>query len=268
MGRRIYDKTTRQLLKDMVADWALSPGEVFTAARAVEWFAMHYPKLRSGSIHAHLTQASTNDPNRLHHPSTNESDDLLFRVASREYRLYQPGQDPAPIREKFVGDTAEQLDQIEADHEEAFSAENQAGSSEFLLEKDLQRYLAENLSTIEPGLQLYVDDDGVKGIEYEAGGGRRIDILAVDKNKALCVIELKVSKGYDRVIGQTLRYVNWIRLEVAEPGQQVRGMIVCRSMSEDLRLAAASVPDIELFEYELKVDVKKVMPIEIGPIRS
>ena len=96
-AKTIYDKPTRVLLKDMIADWELQPGETFNARRAVAWFAEKYPKLKAGSIKAHLVQASTNDSSRLHHSTTNSTDDLLYRVGSREYRLYEHGKDPAPI---------------------------------------------------------------------------------------------------------------------------------------------------------------------------
>ena len=78
MARTIYDKPTRALLKDMLKDMGLKPGQVFTTSRTIEWFKQHYPKLQPNSIRAHLVQASTNDRSRLHHPSTNASDDLLF----------------------------------------------------------------------------------------------------------------------------------------------------------------------------------------------
>ncbi|MFG6412468.1 endonuclease NucS domain-containing protein [Roseateles sp. DC23W] len=262
MARTIYDKPTRALLKDMLAAWQLKPGQVFTSTRAVEWFAQHYPKLKPVTIRAHLVQASTNDKNRLHHPSTNESDDLLFRVDVGQYRLYEAGKDPAPIHELVQGDVAKQEEAVAAEVDEADGSEVLAGSSEFLLEKDLQRYLAQNLECIEPGLKLYEDED-LQGIEFEAGGGRRIDILAVDKAGAFVVLELKVSRGYDRVVGQLLRYMNWVRKELAEPGQRVRGVIICRAMSEDLRLACASIKDVELCEYRLSVTVSKVPPLEL-----
>lgn len=260
MARTIYDKPTRALLKDMLTDWALKPGQVFTTSRALEWFAQNYPKLKPGSIRAHLVQASTNDRSRLHHSATNETDDLLFKVDSGQFRRYEPGKDPAPIHEMVQGDVARQDEAAAAAGEQDDGAEPAPGSSEFLLEKDLQRYLAENLECIEPGLKLYEDDD-LCGIEFEAGGGRRIDILAVDKFGAFVVLELKVSRGYDRVVGQLLRYVNWVRKELADPGQRVRGIIVCRSMSEDLRLACASIKDVELCEYKLSVTVTKVPPL-------
>lgn len=249
MARTIYDKPTRTLLKDMLNDLGLQPGQVFTTARAIQWFQEHYPKLKPGSIRAHLVQAATNDKSRLHHTPTS-SDDLLFKVASGQFRLYEPGKDPAPIHELVEGDVARQelLGEEDDDDVSTGAGEPQPGSTQFALEQDLQRYLADNLSIIEPGLTLFEDED-IKGLEYPAGGGRRIDILAVDKAGGFVVLELKVEKGYDRVVGQLLRYMNWVRKELAEPGQRVRGIIVCRSMSEDLRLACASIPDVELLEY-------------------
>ncbi|MBW8843588.1 MAG: DUF91 domain-containing protein [Burkholderiales bacterium] len=260
MAKTIYDKPTRALLKDMLAAWDLKPGQVFTSSRAVEWFSEHFPKLKPVTIRAHLVQASTNDKNRLHHPSTNGSDDILFKVDTGQYRLYEPGKDPSPIHELVQGDVVRQEEQTAAETAETEVGEPLAGSSEFLLEKDLQRYLAENLECIEPGLRLYEEED-IRGIEFEAGNGRRIDILGVDRNNALVVLELKVSRGYDRVVGQLLRYMNWVRKELAEPGQRVRGIIICRTMSEDLRLACASIRDVELCEYRLSVTVSKVAPL-------
>lgn len=261
MPKSIYEKTTRVLLKDMLVDMGVKPGQVFTTSRVLEWFKQRYPKLQPCSLRAHLVQASTNDRSRLHHPSTNTSDDLLFKVDSGQFRLYEAGKDPAPIHEFLEGDVARQ-EEITADVDEEDHGESLPGSSEFLLERDLQNYLAKNLDCIESGLKLYESDD-IKGFEYEAGGGRRIDILATDSAGNFVVLELKVSKGYDRVVGQLLRYVNWVRLNLAEPRQWVRGMIICRSMSEDLRLACAGIPNVELYEYPLSVSVSRIEPLPI-----
>jgi endonuclease len=46
MTRTIYEKPTRALLKDLVEDLGLKPGQVFTTSRAIQWFYEHYPKLR------------------------------------------------------------------------------------------------------------------------------------------------------------------------------------------------------------------------------
>ena len=44
----------------------------------------------------------------------------------------------------------------------------------------------------------------------------------------------------------------------AEPGQGVRGVIVAREISNDLKLACSYLPDVELFEYELSVLLRRV----------
>jgi len=72
------------------------------------------------------------------------------------------------------------------------------------------------------------------------------------------VIELKVSRGYDRVVGQLMRYMAWIRKNQAEAGQQVRGIIVAREISEDLWLACSLLADVKLLEYELSLKLKLV----------
>lgn len=56
-------------------------------------------------------------------------------------------------------------------------------------------------------------------------GGRFIDILALDAKQGLVVIELKVSKGYDRVVGQLLRYMSWIKQHHAERGQTSEALL-------------------------------------------
>ena len=86
----------------------------------------------------------------------------------------------------------------------------------------------------------------------------KLILLAIDKHNNYVVIELKVSKGYDRVVGQLLRYMAWIEMNQAEPNQKVRGIIIAREISDDLHLAASKVPDIELFEYDLSVSLRKV----------
>jgi hypothetical protein len=55
-----------------------------------------------------------------------------------------------------------------------------------------------------------------------------------------------------------MRYVAWIRKNQAEPGQQVRGVIVAREISEDLLLACSLLQVIQLFECELSLKLNPV----------
>ena len=134
-------------------------------------------------------------------------------------------------------------------------------TGEFAYERDLREFLARNLHLIESGLSLF-SDEGMNGIEYPVGG-RFIAILAIDSSGGFVVIELKVSKGYDRVVGQLLRYVNWIRQNLTDWNQRVRGVIIAKRITEDLRLACASLDEVSLFEYELSVSVKPVDSTEL-----
>jgi len=127
---------------------------------------------------------------------------------------------------------------------------------EFAYERDLRNFLAKNLNVIESGMVLYEEGETV-GIEYNAGG-RYIDILTLDKDNNFVVIELKVSKGYDRVIGQLLRYMAWVRNHLSTPKQKVKGIIIANEITEDLILAASQIDDVRLFEYNLSITLNKV----------
>ena len=258
MPKTIYDKPVRALMHDMVQERGLQPGQVISFDDVLDWFRTNYPKVQTTSVRLNLTRLSTNNKNRLYF-SAKPEDDLFFKIASNRFRLYEPDKDPSPIHEGIATNAAADDSDLALDEEEAEVLP--VATSEFLLERDLQYYLAKNLQVVEPGLSLYEGESGT-GLEF-AVGGRFIDILAVDSTGALVVLELKVSKGYDRVIGQLLRYINWIRQNVAEPGQKVRGMIVCRRVSEDLRLACASIANVELFEYQLSVAVSKVESLSL-----
>jgi hypothetical protein len=243
----IYAKPVRLLMKDMADSFALQPGQSFTRQQAIDWFAEHYPKIRPGTVHCHLIRLSTNAPTRLHYNARPTEDDVFFQLDGGHFRLYDPAHDPAPIYEGSAIPKGKAA--VEDDTEPECS-------TEFAYETDLRNYLAKNLSIIEPGLKLF-QDEGITGLEFDVGG-RRIDILAVDAKGALVVIELKVSRGYDRVVGLLMRYMAWIRKNQAEPGQQVRGVIVAREIGEDLLLACSLLPGIQLFEYELSLKLKPV----------
>ena len=66
----------------------------------------------------------------------------------------------------------------------------------------------------------------------------RIDILAQEAGtNAFVVIELKKGLGVDAVVGQTLRYMGWVKENLCRDAQAVKGMIICKD--SDLRLSYA-----------------------------
>jgi hypothetical protein len=245
---QIYDKPVRLLIKDMIREIGLKPSQPLERDQIVAWFAERYPKIKEGTIHAHLARMSVNVPSRIHYSPIVGDDDVFYRLDPSRYRLYEPASDPAPIRK---GEVRREDDGLAPEPEEALG-------TEFAYERDLRNFLSKNLHVLEVGLKLF-EDEGITGVEFPAGG-RFIDILAVDKSGSYVVIELKVSRGYDRTVGQVLRYMGWVERHQADPGQKVRGIIVAKEMSEDLLLAVARVPDIELYEYQLSVSLHRVLP--------
>lgn len=237
-------KPVRLLMQDMVSELGITPGQTFTREQAVQWFARRYPNVKQGTVAAHLIRLSTNVRTRLQYsPRADGSDDRFYKIDSTHFRLYEPGRDPTPISDL----SPEPGDEAPEDLPTASSA--------FAYEHDLRDYLAGNLHLLDPSLRLF-SDEGITGVEFPVGG-RFIDLLATDP-RGYVVIELKVSRGYDRVVGQLLRYMSWIKKNHAEPGQAVRGIIVAKEITEDLLLACSELPNVSLYEYELSVSLKQI----------
>lgn len=244
----LYDRPVRVIMREMPAAMGLAAGETFVRDDAIDWFKTNFPLVKEGTVVAHLARLSTNNKSRLHY-SARLDDDVFFQIDSSRFRLYDPKSDPAPIH------AADQALENASSHTVSDAPSREA--SEFAYEHDLRDYLARNLQHIEPGLRLY-EEEGVTGIEFPAGG-RFIDILAIDAHGSYVVIELKVSKGYDRTVGQLLRYMTWIERHHAESGQRVRGVIVAKEISNDLHLASAHQSEVLLFEYSLSVSLRRVV---------
>jgi hypothetical protein len=247
----IYDRPTKSLM----ADWAnanLAPNQTFSKSDAIGWFAEHYPKIKRNTVGMHVEGMSINNPIRKHHPSIKPGSgyDLFFKLGPDQYRLSKPESDGRPLYKAEMekeGLTAPPAEEIENDNDNA--------SGEFAYERDLQNYLAKNLHRIEPGLRLYEEDE-ISGIEFPAGG-RLIDILAVDNQGNYVIIELKVSRGYDRVIGQLLRYMAWVEQNMESP-KPVRGIIVAKEITDDLKLAASRISGVRLIEYEIEFKLRPI----------
>ena len=128
----------------------------------------------------------------------------------------------------------------------------------FPFESDLRDFLAHNLTLIEPGLRLY-EAEGQAGVEFPIEGGQ-IDILAVDRNAKFVVIELKLSRGRSKTIGQLLYYMGWVDANLKEA--PCRGMIIAREITDDLVMATKRVPGVSLYRYNISMSVQAVLSSE------
>ena len=127
------------------------------------------------------------------------------------------------------------------------------------LESMLEDFIANNLTALEPGLQLFKDEDGIPGRQYPTEVGT-IDLLCVDSNNNLVVIELKRGRESDKVVGQISRYMGWVKAKLAKHSRDVRGIIVVHKptekYSQDSRLEYATLanPKTELRYYEISLN--------------
>jgi endonuclease len=250
----IYEQPTKILMQQFTKE-RLKPGQIFEKSEAVAWFTKNYPKIRPTTVQMHVEGMAVNSTERKHHPNIKPGSqhDLFFKVGPGKFRLWVPDTDPAPTyRDQLSGQqvvgAVEKAEQgvVEAESEEA-------ADQAFAFERDLRNYLSKNLNVIESGLTLYKDEEFV-GIEFPVGG-RFIDILAVGKTGDFVVIELKVSRGHEKTIGQLLRYMGWVQKNLAS-GKPVRGVIVASDITEDLKLAASQIRNVGLFEYELSFKLR------------
>jgi hypothetical protein len=251
----IYEQPTKTLMLEF-ANQNLKPGQIFEKQQAVDWFKARYPNIRPTTVQIHVDGMAINSNARKHYANVkpNSGHDLFFKVAPGKYRLWDKAVDLHPIYRDQTK-SPETTDSGGNDDVPPDVEDVDESSQEFAFERDLRNYLSKNLASIENGLKVYQDDD-FSGVEFPVGG-RFIDILAVDSRGDYVVIELKVSRGHEKVIGQILRYMAWVKKHIAS-GKNVRGIIVANEVTEDLNLAASMVPSLQLFEYAISMKLTPV----------
>jgi hypothetical protein len=125
--------------------------------------------------------------------------------------------------------------------------------STFALEAHLRDYLARNLTILEKGLKLW--NESPPSVEYSIDN-RRIDILARDRDGVPVVVELKLSKGHEKTLGQALYYRG--KLKQVLKSARVRIIMVAAEITEELRIASTEVTDVDVFSYRLTMQVQRV----------
>lgn len=129
----------------------------------------------------------------------------------------------------------------------------------FAMEKHLEAFLVENWNQTELAKTFSIfEEDGEKiGQQYQTYAGT-IDILAISKDKKrLLVVELKRGRVSDVVVGQVLRYMGYVKEQIAESNQTVEGAVIALEDDKKLHWALAMVPNISFYRYEITFKLLK-----------
>ncbi len=129
----------------------------------------------------------------------------------------------------------------------------------FAMETHLEDFLVKNWAHTDLGenYDIFVDDDERVGRQYPTDTGP-LDLLAVSKDrKQLLVVELKKGRASDAVVGQALRYMGWVKEQLAQEGQSVTGAIIALDDDPRIRRAISMVPEIDFYRYQISFKLVK-----------
>jgi restriction system protein len=126
-------------------------------------------------------------------------------------------------------------------------------ASVFALEKHLEDFLIKNWKSTQLSKEydIYEEDGELVGQQYPSDTGP-LDILAISKDrKTLLVIELKKGRVSDNVVGQIQRYMGYVKEELCEDDQTVKGVII--GLEDDIRIkrALSVTANIEFYRYKV-----------------
>jgi len=130
----------------------------------------------------------------------------------------------------------------------------------FAMETHLEDFLIENWARTDLGrtFDIYEEEGELVGRQYQTDTGP-MDILAISKDKrTLLVVELKKGRASDAVVGQLLRYMGYVKDELLEEDQMVKGIIIALTDDQRLRRAISLLQGtVDFYRYEVNFDLIK-----------
>lgn len=154
--------------------------------------------------------------------------------------------------ERLIGEASSQVTLLSADP----TIEDPVA---FAMEKHLEAFLIANWNQtdLSRDFSIFEEDGEPVGQQYATDAGP-IDILAISKDrKKLLVVELKRGRATDVVVGQVLRYMGFVKEQIAEPDQKVEGVIIALDDDKKMRWALMSVPSITFYRYQISFKLIK-----------
>lgn len=128
----------------------------------------------------------------------------------------------------------------------------------FGMESHLEDFLISNWNKTVFGkdYDLLYDGEDLISQQYQTQVGE-IDILALSKDKQeYLIIELKKGRSTDAVVGQILRYISWVKENLAKD-KRVKGTIVVLGVDDKLKYSLMSLQNISLYTYQVDFKLQK-----------
>ena len=237
--------------KEAVIEAVRSINRPVSTKEVYNYITSKYPgqEWKESSIRVYLIGLSYNHTTAKHYDSINRHP-CFIHVGNGKFRMADLKRDEEIINRplEFPNDP-----EIGENSPNDFSLAKEAVIS---LEKDMEDYIIKNLVSLEDGLKLY-SHNATSGRQWNTDAGI-IDILAIDKDNNLVVIELKIGKAKDSVIGQILGYISWVKNNIAED-QEVRGIIIAEEFDKRVLYAADNIPYLQLKSYRVNFSFQDVI---------
>lgn len=117
---------------------------------------------------------------------------------------------------------------------------------DILLEKEVEEYYEKHISEIDEELEIVQEPNYGRQFPTHIGP---IDLLCKSKRTdEYVVIEFKRSQVSDETIGQILRYMGWIYINLSKFDKKVSGIIVGSDYSEKIQYAITGIQSDHIYE--------------------
>jgi Endonuclease NucS len=236
----------RPTLREIIQAAALELPTPFAAPDIVNWAQSRHPDVREDSLRSQITLQTGNN---LSHRLYGSGSPILWKIGPRLFEPYDPDRHGA-------------VDTMLPDDEDAlvdaalFQELPTEAKQEFLFEQYLHDFLEDNWVHIDFGrsLELWSPDERSPR-EFDTRSVGRIDFLCRDpESDALVVVELKRASSPDAVVGQTVRYMGWVKSALC-PEQRVEGIIVVGEADPRLLYAVSVIPNLRVMVYRVQLQL-------------